>query len=343
MTWHQTQPGSPTDPDYYRDAASPREAKLRADFTRYHYLREIAPYGETPAEIADLTSQAEALDSQWRGSGPPEQRQLWSQLDAATAVWRARPETTRAQYFRLAQAKAAGDLPVDDLVWRTLSQAAVITGRIEPGITGSVQDGARSRPQDRALGVHADPANLLDRALGGRGPEIVSMDEIDAIIAATDALLDTEELHGDLDTGTDERAVARASALRQVQDLTAEHTHASAQFTGISSQDQNLIARLDDLLAQTRDARSTAERSGATPEQTHIAYLAGREGSYFHDTTLTDASREPEWTESEPADRIDAAVAAAIGEQQLGHGSVPESDPVDELDPVLHREIEVTQ
>jgi hypothetical protein len=343
MNWQHTQPGSPTDPDYYRDAASPREAKLRADFARFHYLREIAPYGETPTEIADLTSRADALDTQWRRSGPIEQRQLWSQLDAATAVWRARPETTRAEYFRLAQAKAAGDLPVDDMVWRTLSQAAVITGRIEPGITGSVQDGARSRPQDRALGAQADPANLLDRALGGRGPEIVSMDEIDAIIAATDALLDTEERHGDLDTGTDGRAVARASALRQVQDLTAEHTHTSTQFTGIQSHDQNLIVRLDNLLAQTRAARDTAELSGATPEQIHTAYLAGRDGSYVHDTTHIDPPPEPQRAEPEPADQIDAAVAAAIGEPQTGHGSVPEPEPVEELDFSTHREIGVSQ
>lgn len=342
MNWTQTQPGTPTDPAYYHDAASPREAKLRADFTRFHYLREIAPYGETPTQIAELTGLADALHTQWGRSGSIEHRSLWSQLDAATAVWQARPETTRAEYFRLARAKAAGDLPVDELAWRTLSQAAVITGRIEPGITGSGQDGARSRPQDRALGVQADPANLLDRALGGRGPEIVSLDEVDAIIAATDDLLDAEELHSDLDTGADQRSVARNTALRQVQDLTAEHAHASTHFAGIQNHDQDLIARLDSLLTATREARSAAELSGATPEQIHNAYLAGRDGSYVHDTAYTDRHHAPQRSEVEPAARIDAAVTAAIGGSP-GHGPVPELEPAPELDTDMHRELGVAQ
>lgn len=330
MNWLQARTGTPTDPGYYHDAASPREAKLRADFTRYHYLREIAPYGETPDQVAELTARAEDLNTRWSRSGPMEQRTLWSQLDAATAVWQTRPETARAQYFQLARAKAAGDLPVDDQTWRTLSQAAVITGRIEPGITGSTQDGARSRPQDRALGIAADPANLLDRALGGRGPEISSLAEIDAIIAATDELLEAEERDGDLDTGADERAVARQSALRQVQDLTAEHAHTSERFTGDLAHDQHLIDRLDGLLAQTRLARSAAERAGASPEQIHTAYLAGRDGTYYHTTTPSGPDPGPERAELDTVARIDAAVAAAIGEEP-DDGTVP--DPAAAYEP----------
>ncbi|WP_280503273.1 hypothetical protein, partial [Nocardia farcinica] len=192
MNWPPSRTGTPTDPGYYHDADSPREAKLRADFARYHYLREIAPYGETPTQIAELTARAAALSTRWGRSGPMEQRSLWSQLDAATAVWQTHPETARAHYFQLSHAKAAGDLPVDDQTWRTLSQAAIITGRIEPGITGSDQDGARSRPQDRALGTAADPANLLDRARRGRRPPIGSRAQIDGHIAPPDELLEAE-------------------------------------------------------------------------------------------------------------------------------------------------------
>ncbi|MBF6100553.1 hypothetical protein IU510_21070 [Nocardia cyriacigeorgica] len=334
MNWPQGRTGTPTDPGYFQDAASPREAKLRADFTRYHYLREIAPYGETPDQVAELTARAADLSSRWANSGPTEQRSLWAQLDAATAVWQTRPETARAHYFQLAHAKASGDLPVDDQTWRTLSQAAIITGRIEPGITGSGQDGARSRPQDRALGTAADPANLLDRALGGRGPDIGSLAEIDAIIAATDELLDAEERDGDLDTGADERAVARRNALRQIQDLTAEHTHTSERFTGVASHDQNLIDHLDGLLTRTRLARSAAEQAGASPEHIHTAYLAGREGTYYHDTTPSEPGSEPELAEPAAAARIDAAVTAATGEQAEDNVTA-EFEPAHELDIAL--------
>jgi len=338
MNWPPSRTSTPTDPGYYHDAASPREAKLRADFTRYHYLREIAPYGESPAQIVDLTARAAALSTRWERSGPIEQRSLWSQLDAATAVWRTRPETARAQYFQLAHAKAAGDLPVDEQTWRTLSQAAIITGRIEPGITGSDQDGARSRPQDRALGTAADPANLLDRALGGRGPDIGSLAEIDAIIAVTDELLEAEERDGDLDTGADERAVARQNALRQVQDLTAEHTHTGERFTGIGSHDQNLIDHLDGLLARTRLARSAAEQAGASPEQVHTAYLAGRDGTYYHSTAAPEPASEPEQAEPDAAAQIDAAVSAAIGEQ-AEEGIAAEFEPAHELDIAIYQNI----
>ncbi|MGY1943963.1 hypothetical protein [Nocardia asiatica] len=329
MSWPDSHPGSPTDPGYYHDTADEREAQLRADFARYHYLREIAPYGETPDQIAELTAQAQMLSKRWTDPGDAEARGLWTQLDASTAAWQARPETTRAAYDRLAQAHATGDQLVDDLTWRTLRQTAILTGRIEPGITGSVQDSARSRPQDQAKVIELRPTSRVDRALGGRGPEI-SLKEVDALIASADELLDAEERQGDLDTGADQRSVERQAALRQVQDLSAEHTRTSTRFAGVPSHDQALIERLDELLAQTRDARAEAARAGATQDQIDLAYLAGRDGTYAHTTTEPDATA---------ADRIDAAVSAAIPADPV---DTPSAEPDLDTEPDPSQDIEVS-
>lgn len=312
MSWAQSQPGSPTDPGYYHDAADEREARLRADFAVHHYLSEIAPFGETPEQVAELTEQARLLSQRWTDPGDVDAHELWTQLEAATHAWQAHPETTRTAYARVAAAHAGGDEIVDDLTLRSMRQAAVLTGRIEPDITGSTQDSVRSRPQDRANVIELRPNSAVDRTLGGRGPE-VSMAEIDAIIATTNELLDAEERVGDLDTGADQRAVDRQTALRRVQDLSAEHTRTSERFAGVTSHDLDLIARLADLLDQTREARTDAALAGADPEQIHRAYLAGRDGTYAHATS-----------EPDPAAGIDAAVAAAIGTDGI---EAPDAEP----------------
>ncbi|WP_051028837.1 MULTISPECIES: hypothetical protein [Nocardia] len=320
MSWAQSQPGSPTDPGYYHDAADDREARLRADFALHHYLSEIAPFGETSEQVAELTERARLLALRWADPGDVEAHELWTQLDAATRAWQSHPETTRTAYVRVAAAHADGDEVVDDLTLRSLRQAAVLTGRVEPDITGSAQDSARSRPQDRANVIELRPGNAVDRALGGRGPE-VSMAEIDALIATTDDLLDAEELDGDLDTGTDRRSVDRAAALRRVQDLSAEHTRTSERFADLPNHDQALIERLEELLDQTRQARGDAALAGADPEQIHRAYLAGRDGTYAHATT-----------EADPTAHIDAAVAAALGDADGIDPPDPEPEPGVDVD-----------
>ncbi|WP_040714186.1 hypothetical protein [Nocardia takedensis] len=297
-------PLSPTDPAYYHDT-DPREARLRADFTRSRYLREIAPYGETPDQVVEFRSQANGLRTQWIRSEDPAERRLWSELDAATRQWTDDPEATLTQYFRLAEAVSAGHVAAEDPTWRNLHHTAVITGRIEPAVTGSIQDAARSRPHDETRAVAADPTSVLDRALGGRGPDIGSITEVEEIIAAADALLEAEEQVGD--SGADQ-PLARSSALRLVQDSTAEHARTSERFAGITSHDLDLIERLDELLGQARDARAAAFDAGATSEQIHTAYLSGRDGTYSHDTATDGALARPE-----SAVAVDAAVAAAIG------------------------------
>ncbi|MGW4370341.1 hypothetical protein ACWEKT_32320 [Nocardia takedensis] len=282
-------PLSPTDPAYYHDT-DPREARLRADFASFRTLHEIAPYGETPDEVIELGVRANALRTRWVRSTDPAERRLWSELDAATRQWIEDPEATLTQYFRLAEAVSAGDVAAEDPTWRNLHHTAVITGRIEPAVTGSVQDAARSQPHDRTRAVAPDPTSLLDRALGGRGPDIGSIAEVEEIINGAD------------------QQVARSSALRLVQDSTAEHARTSQRFAGITSHDLDLIERLDELLGQARDARAAAFDAGATPEQIHTAYLAGRDGTYSHDTATDSAQTRPE-----SAVAVDAAVAAAIG------------------------------
>ncbi|MEU2032570.1 hypothetical protein [Nocardia amamiensis] len=281
MSWPDPRHGT-TDPAYYRDAADSTEAQLRADFTRYYQLREIAPHGETPEQQREFTAQADALAARWGRHESPEHRTLWAQLQAAVAGWEARPESTRAAYDRITQAKADGDLDLDPVVERNLRQAAEITGHAEPVVNGSEQDGARWRPLDGALGQEADRASLLDRALGGRAPGLASLAEVDAIIAETGQLLEAEEAAGDRDTGGDERAARQRAALRQLQDSTAEHTRLADAWPGAPEQDQAHLARLESLLAAARAARVDAAVAGVPAADIEAVYHAGRDGSYWH-------------------------------------------------------------
>ncbi|WP_216916746.1 hypothetical protein [Nocardia noduli] len=323
MSWPDTEPESTTDPAYYRDAADPREAQLRADFTRFHQLRLIAPFGETPDQVTEFMNQAHGLAAKWRDAGKAEKR-LWTQLDAASATFESRPTTAIAAYGKLAQARANGDPTVDELTWRTLLQAAVITGRIEPGISGSIPSGARSRPQDRSLGRAPDPNSALDRALGGRGPEIADVTEVDAIINAANELLTTEA-----DPGTTEREVAQMAALRQVQDLTAEHTRTSERFAGVSSHDQDLLERLEDLLGRARTARVDAATFGASQADIDAAYLAGRDGT----SSPRAASEQVGVNDADAGSEVDAAVAAAMTDPDPAGGQYrfdADADPTQE-------------
>ncbi|MGS2811563.1 hypothetical protein [Nocardia sp. MW-W600-9] len=79
MSW-ETRGTSFTNPDYYREAADHVEAELRADFATYHQTREIAAYGETPAQVVELNARAHAIARQWQQGGTPEHQQLWQQL-----------------------------------------------------------------------------------------------------------------------------------------------------------------------------------------------------------------------------------------------------------------------
>lgn len=362
MSWPDPRHGT-TEPAYYRDAATSAEAELRADFTRYYQLREIAPHGETPAQQREFTAQADALAARWGRHESPEHRTLWAQLQAAVAGWEARPESTRAAFDRITQAKADGDLGVDPVVWRNLHQAAEITGHIEPVVSGSEQDGARWRPPDRSRGQEADRASLLDRALGGRAPGPASLAEVDAIIAETDQLLDAEEAVGDLDTGRDERAARQNAALRQLQDSTAEHTRLAEAWPGSPEQDQAHIARLESLLDAARAARIAAAVAGVPAADIEAVYHAGRDGSYWHQqpgnpqapstpdggpaaTAYQGLDLPPPLGQIVPAEpstaaggaEIDEAIGAALPEAGVGEwsptdgGEEPRAAPVPGLD-----------
>lgn len=305
MSWPDP-PRGRTDPAYYRDAADRIEAVVRADFALYYQLRLIAPYGETPDQVRELSARADALATKWGRHESPAPRVLWGQLQAAVSGWEVRPEATRKTYDRLAQAKAAGDLPVDEKSWRNLRQAAEVTGHLETVISGSVQDGARWRPTGKTVGQQAEKTSLLDRALGGRGPDITNLAEVDAIIAETEELLAREEELGDLDTGDNEHTsllpdrvrsapvtypyinesaheYRQIAALRQVQDYTAEHARLVDRWDGSPDQDRAQIARLESLLDAMRTARLDAAAAGVPVADIEAAYLAGREGTYWHE------------------------------------------------------------
>ncbi|MBF6439688.1 hypothetical protein [Nocardia cyriacigeorgica] len=270
------------------------EAALRHDFTRAHNLRMIAPHAESPEQSRVFLDQAAALAAHW--SGDPESRGLWHELEAAVGAWEARPETTATAFRRLSQTHAAGELPIGDRQWRSLIQAAELTGHCDPSIAGSGQDSARWRPQPNAE-LDSSSASVLDRALGGRGPEPVSLDEVDAVIAETNRLLELEHDLGDRDTGADEHASLlppelraapafdaegrRSAALGQLQNFTAEHQRLVREWDGPAEAVDTLVTRLDSLLEAARTARLDAAEAGASATDIEAAYHAGRDGHYW--------------------------------------------------------------
>ncbi|MFE7718585.1 hypothetical protein ACFU44_06035 [Nocardia rhizosphaerihabitans] len=299
-----------TDPDYYRDSATPIEAQLRADFATCHQLRELAAYGETPAHIVEYAARAHNIARSWQHESTPEHRALWQQLSAAAESWTSNPETARIEFSLLQQAFIEGDSGIEPDTIRTQRQAAEITGHLEPVHDHSTQDEARWRPRHLALvRDHGTESSLqrigaADRALGGRAAEELSLAEIEQIIDATDEQLGAEEAVGDLDRGTDEldalippgqrsapvrydytaahdQYKTHIQALRRVQDLTAEHLRLASQFDGTPEGGQALIDRLETLIDATRRARLEAVNAGVDEHDITAAYRAGLGGHYW--------------------------------------------------------------
>ncbi|MBF6320382.1 hypothetical protein IU453_26890 [Nocardia cyriacigeorgica] len=309
------------------------EAALRRDFTRAHNLRMIAPHAESPEQTRVFLDQAAALSAQW--SSAPDSRGLWHELEAAVGAWEARPETTAAAFRRLSQTHAAGDLPIGDRQWRTLTQAAELTGHHEPATIGSGQDSARWQPQPNTE-LASSSSSVLDRALGGRAAEPVSLDEVDAVIAETNRLLELEDHLGDRDTGADEHASLlppelratsaagvegrRTAALGQLQNLTAEHQRLAGEWDGPAEEVDTLVARLDSLLEAARAARRDAVEAGASATDIESAYRAGRDGHYQqphpnHQPTAVDGTQPGPAAATAGADgtEMHALVDAAVG------------------------------
>ncbi|WP_063065728.1 hypothetical protein [Nocardia violaceofusca] len=304
-----------TNPEYYRDAASQSERQLRADFARYYQLREIAPSAATAEARAEFNSRADELAIRWARHESEHWRGTWAGLQRVVAGWRTQPEISRRNYDQIARARATGDVTIDDDIWRTLQQARLITGHGTGTITGSTQDAARRYPHLQPdMGATPAPApraqtvdrrTAVERTLGApRNPAVAlpSLAQVDAVIADTDALLETEESAADLDDGREARKMllpravreARISAdyshtetwerrhveaLREVQDLAAEHSNVADHLDG--TDDQARIARLDRLRAGLSAARRDALAVGLTDDQVQTAYTTGRDGTYW--------------------------------------------------------------
>jgi hypothetical protein len=304
-----------TNPDYYRDAASHTERQLRADFARYYQLREIAPSAATADARAEFNSRADELAIRWARHESEHWRGTWAGLQRVVVGWRTQPEIARRNFDQIARARATGEVAIDDDIWRTLQQARLITGHGTGTITGSNQDAARRSPYlqpdmgatpappPRAQTV--DRRTAVQRTLGApRNPAVAlpSLAQVDAVIADTDALLETEETTADLDDGREARKMllprtvreARISAdyshtetwerrhveaLREVQDLAAEHSNVADQLDG--TDDQARIAHLDRLRAGLSAARRDALAIGLTDDQVQTAYTKGRDGTYW--------------------------------------------------------------
>ncbi|PPI93943.1 hypothetical protein [Nocardia nova] len=304
-----------TNPDYYRDAASQTERQLRADFARYYQLREIAPSAMSAEARAEFNARADEVAIRWARHESEHWRGTWAGLQRVVAGWRTQPEIARRNFDQIARARASGEVAIDDDIWRTLQQARLITGHGPDTITGSGQDAARRYPYLHPdLGATPVPAlqaqevdrrTAVERTLGApRNPAVAlpSLAKVDAIIADTDALLETEEAAADLDDGRDARKMLlprvvreapisadysetetwqrrHAEALREVQDLAAEHSTVADGLNGID--DQARIARLDRLRAGLSAARRDALAIGLTDDQVHTAYTTGRDGTYW--------------------------------------------------------------
>ncbi|MFC9871700.1 hypothetical protein [Nocardia salmonicida] len=308
MSW-ETRGTSFTNPGYYREAADRVEAGLRADFATYHQLREIAAYGETPAQVVELNARAYAIARRWQQGGTPEHQQLWQQLDIAVRAWTADPEAARVEFGRLQQSFIEGGSGIDPNTVRTQRQAAELTGHLEPVNDHSAQDGARWRPRHLSvvpdLGVEgARSGSAVDRALGGRSGEELSLAEIEAIINSADELLSAEETLGDLDTGEEEitallpaeqrnapladnvaatldQVPAQIAAVRRLQDLTAQHIRLAAEFDGTPEGGQVLIGQMERLMDGAREANRAALSAGADPDEITGAYRAGLSGQFW--------------------------------------------------------------
>ncbi|MBF6397827.1 hypothetical protein IU438_18725 [Nocardia cyriacigeorgica] len=300
-------------------AATASESALRRDYARFHNLRTIAAHADTPAQARELLAQATTLADRWTSDPDHNARALWRELDAAVGAWNARPETTARAFRRLSQARNTGDLPVDDRSWRTLRQAAELTGHLTTTIVGSNQDSARWTPA-LAVGQRRNGrGSLLDRALGGRAANLVTLDEVDAVIANTDRLLAIEEACGDRDTGTDDHTsllppqlrpappstaaadadARRINALITLQNLTAEHARLAGEWDGPPEAVDTLVARLESLQEAIRTTRRAATAAGVPAAEIEAAHRAGSDGRYWQPpvpSTHADPGRGPDAT-----------------------------------------------
>ncbi|MEU6585901.1 hypothetical protein [Nocardia sp. NPDC046763] len=317
MTWI-TEPVGYANPAYYSDSADHSERLLRADFAKYYQLREIAPFGDTPADTAEMTQRADELAMRWGHHQSAEHRRMWETLQAAVMGWEVRPDLARRNFDQLARARHAGDLTVDDTLWRSLQQARAITGHgTDMASSDSILDAAHRFPNlepGRTLAnqphrdrTEADSRTAVERTLGAprdnaAASTVTSLDHIRDIIAATDAALETEENAGDLDTGRDARRMLlprdvreapisynyaqsevwelrQAELLREVQDLACEHTTVADAFDG--HDDQARITKLEALRDGLASARRDALRAGVPAPDIDRAYILGRDGIYW--------------------------------------------------------------
>ncbi|MFF3224095.1 hypothetical protein ACFYV7_14985 [Nocardia suismassiliense] len=313
----------PNSPDYYPDAADPVEAQLRADAAQWHYLREIAKTADTPEQSAKLNARAGELAVTWSRHDSLSRRIQWQRLRDTFAKWTNSPEQTARQMRELERAVAAGEAGVDQIGLRNLRQAGELTGRWEPGITGSEQDSAGWQPVSRAPSPTADastergagtepapivdsapsPPSLLDRALGAP-QRLLGLDEVAAIIAGTDqprgaaeeleaSEADSHAAVGDQSrtsplaeepTGTPQQQL---SALQALQDHYAAHTRLAESFNDptadVDGTNQMKVAALGQILADARAARVAAAQAGASIEVIRSVSLAGQSGTYWRE------------------------------------------------------------
>lgn len=360
MTWI-AEPIGYANPDYYVDATTSTEKQLRAEFAQYHQLREIAPFGLTQADTADLNSRADDLAMRWGHHESPRWRSMWQTLQAAVMGWEARPDLARRNFDELARAQVAGDLAIDDELWRSLQQARAITGHGHDSITGSEQDATRLYPNlDPETFAKAtiapsgrdetDRRSAVERSLGAPRDlhtEALTIAQIDAVIAETDAALDDEEHAGDRDSGHEARAallprtireapitysyaeseaweLRQAALLREVQDLACEHSNVADSFDG--RDDQARITRLEALGKALAAARRDAMRAGVAPADVDHAYIVGRGGLYWsNEPSHPRLGRIAQLTEER--DRARAEASAKNGTLTAHRNSAREPDP----------------
>ncbi|MEV0765167.1 hypothetical protein [Nocardia sp. NPDC050435] len=106
-------------------AIEKNEATMRLDFWKVTRLRTESRQAH-PQWSAELTEQADLIESAWRASDHAEH---WNYLNAAYVEWREFPDTMGSLFEHLHTARAeCGVYPLSETQWRSQEQARDLTG-----------------------------------------------------------------------------------------------------------------------------------------------------------------------------------------------------------------------
>ncbi|WP_331758357.1 hypothetical protein OG225_40335 (plasmid) [Nocardia sp. NBC_01377] len=132
------------------------EQVLRADFARYHQLRDAADRSNSPAEIQALTTRAAAIETPGLDRANSWTR-TWEHAVEVRTDWIDAPDTMSHRLGALEEERIRGWHTLTDLELRTLYQLRELTGN---GIWDQTQS-----PTESDRPVDAQAAQIIEAAL----------------------------------------------------------------------------------------------------------------------------------------------------------------------------------